>query len=89
MLRALLNSLFHRPTYRFGKVDNSRIRRTTLRNAQFVSFMAQQGLGRVRDTDSYDARLRRQKRFRFAGVVILIAAAAWITLESARALSMF
>jgi len=89
VLRSLLNSLFHRPTYRFGKVDNARIRRTTLRNAQFVSFMTQQGLGRVNHTDAHDNRLRRQKFVRFALVCSAMAAVVWIGLESAKALAMF
>ncbi len=89
VLRSLLNSLFHRPTYRFGKVDNSRIRRTTLRNAQFVSFMSQQGLGRLRDPDAHDSRLRRQKYLRAIMVSLAVCAVVWIGVESAKALSMF
>lgn len=89
MLRALIQAIFHRPTYRFGKVDNARIHRTRLRNAQFVSFMAQQGLGRTRYSDSHDARLRRQKYMRVAVTCGVIGAVAWVGLESARALSMF
>jgi predicted nicotinamide N-methyase len=89
VLRALIQAIFHRPTYRFGKVDNARIRRTTLRNAQFVSFMAQQGLGRARYSDGHDARLRRQKIMRFSVACGVIAAVAWVGIESARALSMF
>ncbi len=89
MLRSLLNALFHRPTYRFGKVDNSRIRRTTLRNAQFVSFMSQQGLGRAGNPDAHDTRLRRQRLFRAGAACAALAALVWIGIESAKALSMF
>lgn len=89
MLRVLINRLFHRPAYRFGKVDNARIHRTTLRNAQFVSFMSGQGVGRVRHSDGHDSRLRRQKFFRTVVVCSMALAFAWIALESAKALSMF
>ena len=89
MLRSFLTALFHRPTYRFGKVDNSRIRRTTLRNAQFVSFMSQQGLGRVSNPDAHDARLRRQRILRVVAATGAIVAIVWIGVESAKALSMF
>ena len=89
MLRALLQAIFHRPLYRFGKVDNSRIRRTTLRNAQFVSFMSQQGLGRTRHTDRHDSRLRRQKYGRLAVICAVGTFVVWVGIESARALSMF
>lgn len=89
MLRRLFTILFHRPTYRFGKVDNSRIRRTTLRNAQFVSFMSQQGLGRVNNPDVHDARLRRQRILRALVAGLVLTAVVWVGIESARALSMF
>jgi len=89
VLRALLQAIFHRPLYRFGKVDNTRIRRTTLRNAQFVSFMSQQGLGRARHTDRHDARLRRQKLGRLAVICAVGTFVVWVGIESARALSMF
>ncbi|HRP06679.1 MAG TPA: hypothetical protein PLV87_17330 [Opitutaceae bacterium] len=89
MFRSLFYALFHRPTYRFGKVDNSRIRRTTLRNAQFVSFMSQQGLGRPGNPDAHDARLRRQRIFRAGMACAALGALIWIGIESAKALSMF
>ncbi len=89
MLRSFLTALFHRPTYRFGKVDNSRIRRTTLRNAQFVSFMSQQGLGRSGNPDAHDTRLRRQRFVRVVVACGAVAAVVWVGIESAKALSMF
>lgn len=88
LLRALKN-LFHRPTIRMGRVDNSRIRTTSIRNAGFVSFISGTGCLRARNTDGHDARLRRRK---FAKVFALASAGvggAWIVIESARALTLF
>jgi hypothetical protein len=90
VLRQILQSIFHRPLHPLGKVDNARLeRRTALRNAQFVSFMAQQGLGRGITSDRHEARLRRQRLVRFAVAASVGGAVAWVGLESARALSLF
>ncbi|MBM3873314.1 MAG: hypothetical protein FJ382_06200 [Verrucomicrobia bacterium] len=90
MLRQLFQAIFHRPHHPFGKVDNARLdRRTALRNAQFVSFMAQQGLGRGVPSDRHEARLRRQRVVRFAVAASVGGLVAWVGLESARALSLF
>ena len=90
MLRRILQSIFHRPLHPLGKVDNARLeRRTALRNAQFVSFMAQQGLGRGIASDRHEARLRRQRLVRFVVAASVGGAVAWVGLESARAHSLF
>lgn len=90
MLRQLFQSIFHRPLHPFGKVDNARLeRRTALRNAQFVSFMSQQGLGRGVASDRHETRLRRQRVIRFAVAAFVGGVVAWVGLESARALSLF
>jgi hypothetical protein len=90
VLRQLFQAIFHRPHHPFGKVDNARLeRRTALRNAQFVSFMAQQGLGRGIASDRHEARLRRQRVVRFAVAAFVGGIVAWVGLESARALSLF
>lgn len=88
MLRVLKN-LLHRPAIRMGRVDNSRMQTTRIRNAQFVSFISESGTLRPRNTDRYDARLRRQKFIKLAFIAALTGGAAWIVIESAQALSIF
>jgi hypothetical protein len=88
MLR-LLKFLLRRPPVRMGRVDNARIRRTTIRNAQFVSFVDASGCLSTRNPDRHDRKLLRQKLMR---VVVALAAASglgWVVLESARAISQF
>lgn len=88
MLRAFL-SLFRRPPVQMGRVDNARIRRTAIRNAQFVSFVDASGCFSVRRADRFDRRIRRQKIL--TGLAKLAAAGGlgWVALESARAIAMF
>jgi hypothetical protein len=88
MLRVLLN-LFRRPPVRMGRVDNARIHRTRLRNAQFVSFIDSSGCQGSFRPDRHDQRLRRQKLLK--GLLMLGGAAGlgWVVLESARAIAMF
>jgi hypothetical protein len=88
MLRALKN-LFHRPAIRMGRVDNGRIRRSAVRNAQFVSFVDTSGYCEARRPDRFDRRLRRQKLLR-AGLALAGAGGlGWVMLESARAIARF
>jgi hypothetical protein len=82
-----LKSLFHRPAIRMGRVDNSLIHTTRLRNAQFVSFMAVSMHPFM--TDRYDTRLRRRKRLKAVFALAIVAGVAWVVLESAHALSMY
>ena len=88
MLYAVKN-LFHRPAIRMGRVDNSMIQTTRLRNAQFVSFMSQCDSLAPMSLDRYDAKLRWRKRLKVALVLGIIAGFAWIVIESAHAISMF
>jgi len=84
-----LKSLFHRPAIRMGRVDNSRIQTTRLRNAQFVSFMSQNASMAPFSTDRYDSKLRRRKRYKAVFALAIVVGLAWIIIESASALSMF
>jgi hypothetical protein len=86
MLRPL-KELFYRPTIRMGRVDNSLIHTTRLRNAQFVSFMTTSL--HPFSSDRYDTRLRRRKRLKTTFALAIISGVAWVVLESAHALSMF
>ena len=88
MLYALKN-LFHRPAIRMGRVDNSMIQTTRLRNAQFVSFMSQCDSLAPMSLDRYDTKLRRRKRLKAVLILGMIAGFAWIVIESAHAISMF
>ena len=90
MLRVVKN-WFHRPAIRMGRVDNSRIRTTAIRNAQFVSFISESGTLRSssRQTDRYEARLRRRKVLKSFFALVLTAGVAWVIIESAKALSIF
>ena len=85
----VLKSLFHRPAIRMGRVDNSLIQTTRLRNAQFVSFMSQSDSLAPMSTDRYDTRLRRRKWLKLAFALGLAGGLAWVILESAHAISMF
>jgi hypothetical protein len=85
----MFKNLFRRPAIRMGRVDNARIRRTPIRNAQFVSFVDASGCCETRRPDRFDRRLRRQK-WRNALLAFLGASGlGWVVLESARAISMF
>ena len=84
-----LKNLFHRPAIRMGRVDNSMIRTTRLRNAQFVSFMSQGDSLTPMSTDRYDSKLRRRKLLKLAFALSLAGGLAWVILESAHAITMF
>jgi len=84
-----LKNLFHRPAIRMGRVDNSLIQTTRLRNAQFVSFMSQSDSLAPMAFDRYDSKLRRRKRLKLALIFGIVAGLAWVILESAHAISMF
>lgn len=88
MLRVLKN-LFHRPAIKMGRVDNSRIQTTRLRNAQFVSFISESGSLMPFHTDRHDARLKRRKLLKALFATSVAAGAAWVVIESAHALTMF
>lgn len=84
VMRFLLN-LCHRPAVRFGLRSDTRGR---FRQPRFVSFMAQSNR-KALDTDLHDAVLRGRKLMRNGLRLALIGGAAWVVLESARALSVF
>lgn len=84
MLRSLRN-LFRRPALRSGLARDAR---GPFRNAQFVSFLSQSNRRRL-DTDFQDAVLRGRKLFRQALTLLLAGGAAWVVIESARALTVF
>lgn len=88
MLR-LLTNLFRRPAIRMGRVDNARIRRTPIRNAQFVSFVDASGCFAARRPDRHDRKLRVQKLMRAAITLAGAGGLGWVVLESARAISQF
>jgi hypothetical protein len=88
MLR-LLKNLFRRPPIRMGRVDNARIHRTRLRNAQFVSFVDSSGCFEARRPDRHDRKLRRQKLVKAAFTMLGAGGLGWVVLESARAISQF
>ncbi len=88
MLR-LLKNLFRRPPIRMGRVDNARIRRTSIRNAQFVSFVDASGCFEARRPDRFDRKLRMQKFMRLAAALLGAGGLGWVVLESARAISQF
>ncbi len=84
-----LKNLFHRPAIRMGRVDNSLIQTTRLRNAQFVSFMSSGDSLCPFASDRYESKLRRRKALKFLFTLALGAGLTWIVLESAHALTMF
>lgn len=88
MLRFLKNFL-RRPPVRMGRVDNARIRRTAIRNAQFVSFVDASGCFDRRQPDRFDRRLRRQKWIKAMVSLGAAGGLGWVVLESARAISNF
>jgi hypothetical protein len=88
MLRWLTN-LFRRPPVRMGRVDNSRLQRTRIRNAQFVSFVDASGCFEARRPDRFDRKLRRQLFMKAAFTLGAAIGLGWVVLESARAISQF
>ena len=89
MLLTLLKNWFHRPAIKMGRVDNSRIHTTRLRNAQFVSFITESRSLKAWNSDRYESRLRWRKRVKAFLGLSFAAGGAWVVIESARALTMF
>jgi hypothetical protein len=79
---------FRRPPVRMGSVDNSRIRITSTKNAQFISYLVESGFRQV-NRDHYEASLRRRRWVKHLLFWTLAAGGSWILIESAKALSMF
>ena len=85
-----LKSIFRRPPVRLGLIDETRSRRSPVRNAGFVSFFnGSDCVSRHRHTDAHDARLKRQKLAKTLVVVALTAMCTWFVMESAQAISSF
>jgi len=84
MLSAL-RKFFHRPALRFGLARDSRGR---FRDPRFVSFLSQNNR-KTLNTDFQDAVLRGRKLAKHGLILLVAAGAAWVVLESAKALSMF
>lgn len=90
MFLQMLKNLFHRPAIRMARVNNVRTqRRSSIRNEGFVSYLSENGGLRRRNTDSYDARLRRVKLVKNLVIAALGAGGLWVVIESARALTLF
>ncbi len=86
----LLRNLFRRPAIRMGRVVGSQRRDgSPLRNAQFVSFIAQSGSLASFSSDRYEGRMRWQKRFKTLLMLGTVGGLAWLIVESAKALTMF
>lgn len=64
------------------------LRNSNRRRAQFVSFLESSGY-RTHDVDSYERSLRRRRLVKFALIWGSAFLAAWIVLESAKAVTLF
>ncbi|MDX2185742.1 MAG: hypothetical protein SFV32_02320 [Opitutaceae bacterium] len=84
-----IKRLLHRPAIRLGRVDNSRIQTTAVRNAQFVSFLSSNGSFARHCPDRHDTRLRRRRTLKTLAVASVCAGLAWVAIESAQALTLF
>jgi hypothetical protein len=82
---SVLLRLFRRPAIRFGLARDSRGR---FRDPRFVSFLSQNNR-KMLNTDFQDAVLRGRKLAKQALLLLVAAGAAWVVLESAKALSIF
>jgi uroporphyrinogen-III synthase len=65
-----------------------RLRATSSRRAQFVSFLESSGY-RMHSVDAYERSLKRRRFAKSALVWASAFAVAWVVIESARAVSMF
>ncbi len=85
-----MKSIFRRPPVRLGLIDDSRSRRSPIRNAGFVSFFnGSDCTSRHRYTDAHDSRLKRQKLTRTLFLIAVTAMCTWFVMESAHAISTF
>jgi hypothetical protein len=83
-VRRLLNHL----PIQIGTRSDRRLRTATLKHAQFASFLENDGF-RHHSVDHYDRSLRRRRIAKLAFLWATAFFAAWIALESARALTVF
>lgn len=87
-MRRVVLQLLHSLPSRNGRKLDRRLRPTSTRRAQFVSFLESSGY-RTHTVDSYERSLRRRRLAKVALMWSTAFAAAWIVLESAQAVSMF
>ena len=83
-LRHLLNQL----PIAFGQRSDRRLRTTRLKHAQFASFLEESGF-RQHDVDHHDRSVRRRRMAKRLFLWATAFGAAWVVLESARALTLF
>jgi hypothetical protein len=84
-----IKRLLHRPAIKLGRVDNSRIQTTPIRNAQFVSFLSSNGSFSRSRPDRHDQRLSRRRTLKSVCLALGAAACVWVAVESAQALTLF
>ncbi len=73
-----------------GRVVGSQRRNgSPLRNAQFVSFIAESGSLSPFSSDRYEGRMRWQKRFKALLMLGTVGGATWLVVESAKAFTLF
>ena len=83
-MRHLLNQL----PISLGVRSDRRLRTTQLKHTRFASFLETDGF-RVHSVDHYERNLRRRRTAKRLVVTGLVIFAAWVALESARALTLF
>ena len=83
-LRHLLNQL----PIALGQRSDRRLRTTSLKHAQFASFLEESGFGH-HDTDYHERSLRRRRLIKGLFLWATAFGVAWVALESARALTLF
>ena len=81
----LVKNLFHRRAIRFGMASDPRGK---FRDPRFVSFISESNR-KTLNTDLKDTVLKARKLVRYALVVTVACAGAWVVIESAPALSIF
>jgi hypothetical protein len=83
-MRRLLNQL----PINHGMRSDRRLRTTQLKHAQFASFLEMDGFG-IHHVDRYERSLRRRRFAKWMLLGGIAFFAAWIALESVRALTVF
>ncbi len=87
-MRRILQQLRQRLPSGNGRKLDRRLRATSSRRAQFVSFLESSGY-RTHDVDAYERSLRRRRAAKAMVMWATAFAVAWVVIESARAVSMF
>ena len=83
-----LRQILQRIAPRSSRRLDARLRTTSSRRAQFVSFLESSGY-RTHDVDTYERSLRRRQFAKAAFKWATAFGAAWIVIESAQAISIF